>query len=94
MYANLVLFVKGLLYDNAWSSCDWWLIGWGKETWVAQSPLSSPWLRGLDSTWEGGHAVLQCLSLTEGVETVCVTRCSNKCTALSSCYYQRSWGSY
>ena len=26
MYANLVLFVKELLYDNAWSLCDWRLL--------------------------------------------------------------------
>lgn len=37
MYANLVLFVKELLYDNARSLCDWRLLDRGEGSQVVRA---------------------------------------------------------
>lgn len=45
-----MLFVKELLYDNAWSLCDWLLLERGKGSQPDKAALLLSWEGGLGST--------------------------------------------
>lgn len=55
MYAILVLFVKELLYDNAWSLCDWRLLDRGEVSQVGRAAHFLSSLGGLGSPHKPGR---------------------------------------